>query len=62
MRHIQVVIVSLDKRYRLTLPQRVQELLGVSKRGDVVGFLLDQRTGRVTLKKVKGTRTKPVTR
>lgn len=47
-----VVTALLTSKAQLTLPKRVRELLGVGKKGDRIGFLLDEKTHRIVVTRV----------
>ncbi len=42
----------LTSKAQLTLPKPIRKLLGVHAKGDRVGFLIDEKTHRITITKV----------
>ncbi len=48
----QWLTAPLSSKAQLTLPKRVRELLGVREKGDRVGFLVDEKSHRITITKV----------
>ncbi len=49
----RLITAPLSSKAQLTLPKRVRELLRVHAKGDRVGFLIDEKTRRVTMTKVE---------
>lgn len=47
----KLISAPLSSKLQLTLPKRVRDVLGVREGGDRVGFLIDEKTHRVTLTK-----------
>lgn len=48
---------GLTSKAQLTLPKQVRALLGVQAKGDRIGFLIDEKTHRITLTRVEFTAT-----
>ena len=42
----------LSSKAQITLPKPVRKLLGLNAKGDRVGFLIDEKTRRITMTKV----------
>ncbi len=50
-----LITASLTSKAQLTLPKRIRQLLRIGAKGDRVGFLIDEKTRRVTLTRAKVT-------
>ena len=48
----KLVTAPLSSKAQLTLPKRVRELLKVREKGDRVGFLIDEKSRRITIMRV----------
>ena len=48
----KLLTAPLSSKAQLTLPKRVRELLGVREKGDRIGFLIDEKSRRITITKV----------
>ena len=48
----ELVTAPLSAKAQLTLPKKVREFLGVRSRGEVVGFVIDEKAHRITITKV----------
>lgn len=49
----RLITSSLSSKAQLTLPKEVRAILGVSTKGDLVGFLLDSDSKSVQITKVE---------
>ncbi len=47
------ITAALGPKGQITLPKRVREALGTKEAGDLVGFVLDERTGSVRLARME---------
>ena len=47
-----LITAPLSSKAQLTLPKRIRDLLQVRAKGDRVGFLIDEKTRRITITKV----------
>ena len=56
------VTAPLSSKAQITLPKPVRQLLGVSAKGDRIGFLIDERAHRVFITKVKLVPEEPYTK
>lgn len=48
----KLVTAPLTSKAQLTLPKAIRKLLGVTEKGDRVGFLIDEKNHRITITKV----------
>lgn len=48
----KLITAPLTSKAQLTLPKRVRQLLNVHAKGDRIGFLINEKTRRVTITKV----------
>ncbi len=47
------LMATLGPKGQITLPKRIREILGAREKGDTIGFLLDEKTGSVRLKRME---------
>jgi bifunctional DNA-binding transcriptional regulator/antitoxin component of YhaV-PrlF toxin-antitoxin module len=48
-----LMTATLSSKAQLTLPKRIRELLGIRAKGDQVGFVVDEKTRRVMMTKIR---------
>ncbi len=47
------ITASLGPKGQITLPKEIREALGVQEKGDLVGFILDEKLGSVRLTRME---------
>ena len=47
------VTAALGPKGQITLPKEIREVLGVREKGDLVGFVLDEKSGSVRLSRME---------
>jgi AbrB family looped-hinge helix DNA binding protein len=47
------ITAPLGPKGQITLPKEVREALGLKEKGDLVGFVLDEKTGSVRLSRME---------
>ena len=48
----KLVTASLTSKGQLTLPKEVREILGISEKGEMVGFMIDDQSRSIRLSRV----------